>query len=62
MAKMTRGDWIRSLNDVRLTKLLLKNICQVCFNRETCSLSLRKKCYGNIKKALSEEIEVEEDE
>ena len=60
MAKMTRGDWIRTLNDDRLTKLLLRNICQVCFNRKTCSLDLRKKCYGNIKKALGEEIEVDE--
>jgi ribosomal protein L40E len=60
MAKMTRGDWIRSLDDVRLTKLLLKNICQVCYLREGCSSDLRRKCYSNIKKSLSEEIEVDE--
>jgi hypothetical protein len=60
MAKMTRADWIRTLSDERLAKIFLNNICQACYLKETCSLELRRKCYDNIKKGLSEEIEVEE--
>jgi hypothetical protein len=60
MAKMTRGDWIRSLNDDRLTKFLLKNICQVCCLRERCSSDLKRECYEKIMIDLSEEIEVKE--
>ena len=60
MAKMTRADYVRNLDDVALAKLFLRNICQACRLHETCSSELRNKCYSNILRGLKEEIEVKE--
>ena len=60
--KITRGNIIRSCDDLLLARLFLSLACLKCGQQSTCSLENRRDCYNEIMQDLLEEIEVDENE